>query len=497
MSQWARLTPRLAVALLAPLLLSLAPAAAQAPSLAGWWRGQIEQGVDRTDFYLHLGEGERPRARFSVPAARMNDGDIGPYHIDGGELSIPGVGWQLALAEDGQSLDGLLPPALVPHYQIRLSLQRTSTPPPAPPEIIAEGPAPAPVWTSQVGAEVWAGIVHDPRRRLLFVAGDGGRVTALLIRNGNIAWSRELGAPIRATPTLADDRLYIATDAELAALNPGSGRILWRTGLGAQLSPRLPASDPNSQYDHYSASAVVQDGLAVVPARDGCVHAFRASSGHPVWRQCLGALITSTPAVVAGKVFVGAFDGFAYALSLGDGRILWRHDTHGAIPRDAVASGANILFGSRSYDLVALDRETGQPAWTRYFWFSWVDSVPFPADGAVYIGSSDLLAVQALDSASGSRLWSAAVPGWSWARPAVGEASVYAGIIGNSAYFQPRSPGLAAIDRASGRLRWLFRPQERAPGLSGFASSPIVVGDRIFAADLAGKVYAFEDPQTR
>lgn len=479
---------------LVAMILPALPAAAQPRDVVGWWRGELDHGGEKADFYLHLQGGERTRARFSVPLARMHDGDMGPYQLSGSELRFPGIGWSLNLAENGRVLEGILPAALVPYYRLPVRLERVSAPPPPPSEIVASGEAPAPAWRASVGAEIWAGLVHDARRRLLFVAGDDGRVTALRAANGERAWSVDLGAPIRATPTLDGNSLYVATDSALVAMNARNGAIRWRAQFGAPLAARLPATDPNSQYDHYSGSAVVARDLVLAPGRDGCIHALRKSRGRPAWRQCVGALVTGTPAVAGGKLFFGAFDGQAYALSLADGSIGWRYDTHGPIPRDAVVAGDNVLFGSRSYDLVALDRETGRPAWTRYFWFSWIDSPPTLVDDTVYIGSSDLLAVQALDAATGSRRWSATVPGWSWARPAVADRNVYAAVIGNSAYFQPRAPALAAIDRGSGALRWMFRPQGTPPaGLSGFASAPVVVGDRIFAADLAGNVYAFDD----
>ena len=56
-------------------------------------------------------------------------------------------------------------------------------------------------------------------------------------------------------------------------------------------------------------------------------------------------------------VYFGGFDHHAYALSRADGHELWRYDTLDAIPRDVVVAGANVLFGSRSYSIFALDAE--------------------------------------------------------------------------------------------------------------------------------------------
>ena len=89
------------------------------------------------------------------------------------------------------------------------------------------------------------------------------------------------------------------------------------------------------------------------------------------------------------------------------------------------------------------------------------------------------------------------MPGWAWARPAVGRTTVYAAVTGTAGpYVGPRAGGFAAIDRKSGKLRW-FVPSEKpdkAP-VYGFASAPVVENGMVYAADLAGHVFAFKDRQ--
>ena len=62
----------------------------------------------------------------------------------------------------------------------------------------------------------------------------------------------------------------------------------------------------------------------------------------------------------------------------------------------------------------------------------------------------------------------------------------------NLRYIGPRLGGLAAIDRASGRLKWIFRPPHDDKALiSGFPAGPLVEAGRVYAADLEGNVYGF------
>jgi outer membrane protein assembly factor BamB len=61
-------------------------------------------------------------------------------------------------------------------------------------------------------------------------------------------------------------------------------------------------------------------------------------------------------------------------------------------------------------------------------------------------------------------------------------------------YVGPRAGGLASVDKATGLLRWLIA-SDRADKASvyGFASAPVIGDGRVFAADLAGTVVAFND----
>jgi outer membrane protein assembly factor BamB len=76
--------------------------------------------------------------------------------------------------------------------------------------------------------------------------------------------------------------------------------------------------------------------------------------------------------VSGGTVFVGARDGFLYAISADSGRLRWRFDHK----------------------------------------ISWVNSSPAVMDGTVYAGSSDGQFVHAVDAASGTERWRTTPGGW-------------------------------------------------------------------------------------
>lgn len=473
--------------LYAVALLAAGPACAQAPDLSGWWRAHLQAGADTTDVYLHFDAQDGHAAALTIPAIRMEGQAVGPYSVADGAVNLPVHSWDLGLSADGRTLSGLIPRTLEPTNDIEALFTRTDGPPPAPAEISAP-PPPAPVWAVELGSPIWAGLAYDQARNRIIAGLDEGVVAALDADDGREIWRRDAEAPIRAAPIVADGRIYAASDRALIALDARNGQRLWRMDFGAEREAR-------TRWDHFSAAPVRADADTVVAAgRDGCVYAVEARDGRERWRFCTEDVITAAPVVAGARVLFGGFDGGAYALSLMDGALLWRRDTGGPIVQPPAILDGAALFGSRSYTLFAFDLNTGEERWRRYFWFSWVDAAPMVDGGTAYVGSSDLMTVQAL-SADGATLWAAAAPGWTWAAPAVGADAVYAPVLGIREYATPREGGLAAYDRETGALRWLLRSERPDDAeFYGFASAPILAGGRLIAADLTGRVIALGAP---
>ena len=74
---------------------------------------------------------------------------------------------------------------------------------------------------------------------------------------------------------------------------------------------------------------------------------------------------------------------------------------------------------------------------------------------------------------------------------------VIAGTAGADAYPGSRAGSLTALDRATGAICWIqLDPPTReivdAKKAWGFGASPVTADGLVYAADLNGKVYAFE-----
>jgi outer membrane protein assembly factor BamB len=474
--------------------LGLTVTVAPAQELHGWWRTVVVQNEQSAGFFIHLGADENGArvAHLTVPVSHARDVLLGPYTATDSTLTLTDHSWELSIAAEGTVLEGAFPPSLVGDAEIAVRFERADAPDP-PPVLSPAAEPPAPAWTAHVDSEVWAGLAYDRRLDLLFVGTDDGRVSSFQGRTGEADWSKEFDAPIRATPTLHDGRLYVATDLALHVLEARTGDRIWSAAFDQPLVPHLAIYEPNTRWDHYGSAAAIDKDLVVIGARDGCMYALARGSGARRWRTCTEDIITTTPAITGHAVFFGGFDGSAYALSREDGTQLWKYDSGAPIPRDAVLAGDTVLFGSRSANLLALHAATGEQTWRYSLWSSWVDATPVVRDGVIYLGSSDLLRVLSLDAKTGKERWSSPAPGWTWARVAVSPDAVYAGSVGAQEPFSSREGGLLSLDRQTGALRWIFRPEHAEDSrMFGFGADAVIGDGRLFAVDLEGVVYAFD-----
>jgi outer membrane protein assembly factor BamB len=149
------------------------------------------------------------------------------------------------------------------------------------------------------------------------------------------------------------------------------------------------------------------------------------------------------------------------------------------------------VVGNRCYDLLGLTAATGEVAWKRYVWFSWIESSATIRDGVAYVGSSDAASLGAFDVRTGRPRWQADVHGWAWGQPAVTDARVYLGTSSQTGYPSGHRAGIMALERATGRAAWRFESPAAASGAFGFPGSPALGDGLVFVSGLDGRLYAF------
>ncbi len=352
------------------------------------------------------------------------------------------------------------------------------------------------IWQFETEGEVWSSpLVHAGT--VLF-GSDDGKIYSLDSVSGARNWSFTTGGRVRSRGTLcATHVLFTSDDGHLYALDPQSGEEVWRFDLGsAEIPRRLPAPGPPYDYDYMASSPVCSSGDALVGSADGHLYSLDARAGEERWKFKTNGRIRSTPLVHEGRVYFGSWDQHVYALDAASGSEIWRFDTGGIVQASPAYGDGKIVIGSRNPKIFALDAGTGEPVWEYVHQDgSWVESSAVFAAGVFYIGSSDALALQALDAARGTESWRHSTGGWAWGTPLVTEDTVYQGAIAASPYYfegVTLERGFHAVERRTGFIQWSFETEGLEGGFlrGGVYSSPATADGVVFVGALDGRLYA-------
>ena len=318
----------------------------------------------------------------------------------------------------------------------------------------------------------------------VYVGSGDGRLYALDRDTGARKWTFDAGNPIPSSPAVGGRAIYVGTrDGQFFAVDAATGRQRWKVATGAL----VPWPWGHESGDVYTSSPAFIDGVVYFGAGDGRVYAVDAASGREKWSAQTGGRVRGSPAVDASRVYVGAADGRVYAFDRASGGVRWKFDTEGVklnsgdfgydrrtVQSSPSVSNGTVFVGARDGWIYALDASTGAERWRFDHKISWINTSPAVVDGIVYAGSSDAQFVQALDAASGRELWRTTT-GTTWSSPSVAGDVVYSG---------DGQGRLHALDRKSGKLLWSFRTG------STVHSSPTPAGDLVFVGSTDGGVYA-------
>jgi outer membrane protein assembly factor BamB len=258
---------------------------------------------------------------------------------------------------------------------------------------------------------------------------------------------------------------------------------------------------------------------------------------HVAWRFRLrtppgdSGVLTATPVVAAGVVFVQDMQSNVFALDLKTGSLRWRHRFSDTNPGpDGVVVDGGRVYGATDTSAFALSARTGRLLWRRLLVRAherYVDVAPQVANGSVYISTIGVPpdghgALYALSRVTGKVRWrlstirspwripSEAGGGGAWYPPSVDHDTVFWGTANpypyggtkkhsnGGAYAGPAlySDSLLAVHGRSGKIAWYDQVTPHDVRDYDFQLSPVLatVGGRslLFGAGKAGVVIAWD-----
>lgn len=469
------------------LLLAATPVAAdEIAPLLGQWRGEVGSDLERVVVLLEVERGEegRPDVRMTLPVANFDRMPLRGFRLVDGRLVHPGMPAELVLQ------DGELHGEFMRGQRARL----VRDPGPLPTEAAPPSAAlPGPTWTTRLNGLVFASPVQADG--VVYIGSTGGVVNALDANDGSLRWARGIGWPVHGAVAVDSDAIYVASDGGLLhRLAREDGEETWRVAIDTGPAPRVLPHPTVFDWDWQGPQPLLVGGKVVVGGAGGTVHAVDASTGASLWTFDTEGRIRHGAAAAGSRVFVASEAGQLHALDLASGAELWRYEIGGKPGAGLVVADGRVYVAGRDARLHAVDAETGEAAWRLGFWSSWVEAAPIVHEGVLYVGSSDMRRVTALDPATGQVHWRSPVGGWTWGRPLPLGDQLVVGMAGGAPYFLAHAAGLALLDRASGRVLARWDAPEGSGHQWGIAGDVIRAGDTLVAAGIEGVVMGFALP---
>lgn len=340
------------------------------------------------------------------------------------------------------------------------------------------------------------------------------RVSVKRLWNVNVGGDAEF-LRIALRPVGDGTRIYAASrNGNVIALQPDSGKEIWRTKLDIELS----------------AGPGAGENLVVVGSADGVLIALDAASGSEKWRANISGESLARPLVRGEIVVAPTIDNRLHAVSAFDGSSRWTVDQ--PTPRltmrgsaSPVAAGTSIIAGFDNGKLLAINAETGDIVWEQNL------SPPSgrsdlerlaDVDGLISVVGQDVYAagyqgsLASLAAESGQILWSRDI-------------STFEGVSAdwNNLYTVTEKGEIVALTRRNGDETWrqasLLRREPTLPiafhttvvvgdlegylhffsnfdggpvarlrmGGAAISTEPVVVADRLYVQNDAGEVSAY------
>lgn len=357
--------------------------------------------------------------------------------------------------------------------------------------------APQLMWSASIGAG------NSKRNRVTAApVVSGGRVFAVdahaLVSafglNGGLAWQADLTAQYDQNASevsggglaASGGKVYVTTAyGELAALDAGSGKILWRQRFDAPVI----------------GAPTVEGGTVYAVGRDGTALAVDSANGKIIWqisgtRAASGMAATGSPSVADGKVIFPFASGEVVALDTGEGTRQWQAAVAGQrvgrayaagmadLTGDPVVAGGVVYIGSAAGRTAAFDAATGQRLWTVG---EGALNPPLVAGGSVFVVSDEAKLVR-LDASTGAVIWSVDLPYYTADKPKKHKAIT-------ASYGPVLAGGRVAVVSSDGGIRLFSAADGSMAGSgeipSGAATPAALAGGLMFVVGNNGQLMAF------
>ncbi len=230
-------------------------------------------------------------------------------------------------------------------------------------------PAGRKLWRHECGGAIESQPAIDGAAGELYVGNAEGVLTALQSADGAERWQRSVGGPVRSTPALSTDAVFVITASDaIVALSRARGEELWRYQRDAPSGFSLTGH----------SGLVLHEGRIFAGFTDGVVVALDAASGQVTWERDTAldleeseetatrfVDVDTTPVVVGDRLWIASFSGGLYELALGSGSVLAKEAEQTGVVSIVAAGDDTLILSSADAGVVRFDMRERHARWRR------------------------------------------------------------------------------------------------------------------------------------
>jgi outer membrane protein assembly factor BamB len=319
---------------------------------------------------------------------------------------------------------------------------------------------------------------------LVYFGSQDMNVYAVDISNGELVWKYQTNGTIESSPAVVNGKVFIGSDdGHIYCLDAYSGNLIWKQFVNSS----LPLNH-GSVVMLRSSPAVVGDSV-YVGSVDGNLYALDADNGEIVWKHETGGIITSSPTVADGAVYVTSEEpdeGGLYKLDAGDGTLIWRKSLKYVIPftggtdmqgTPTVVDGM-VFVSTNLREYYAVNASSGETVWkyTNPAAIEFIVSSPIYVDGKVFI--VDKFDIACLDAKTGDKLWSSYYGDELYVSPSYAKDKIYVITSQRHLFVMNATDGVIISNVTMPSASW---------------SSPTLVDGRLYVGNNDWNIYCFTD----
>jgi outer membrane protein assembly factor BamB len=185
----------------------------------------------------------------------------------------------------------------------------------------------------------------------LYLAQEGGRVSAVSLVSGTRLWSAEIGGEIGSNIVPDGKNIYLVS-------NIAGKRSVLRSVSTISGVPNLETEIPYSD----NLRIGISYGRLIVIYPNGTVAAYEFGSGKPAWQMTLPPINTATAVFNEQSIIVPTDDKKIQVITAADGKILLTVPTRGTVTTVGMVE-EDLVWGEDRGNLVRFDTEEKSLSW--------------------------------------------------------------------------------------------------------------------------------------